>query len=285
MTTIKIGGIVSVLYVPYSIDDLIKTFNKILEYNIPYFIIGNGSNLLVNDNYFNGVLISLKKLNNYELILDNIMMIEAGSKAIPIIRDITKKGIGGLEVFGTIPGSIGGLIYNNAGSNNIEIKDKLLCIDYLDIDGKVHTISKDELAFSYRSSILKKKKGIILRAYFMVDQKGNINKIINLFDDKKLRQPLDKNSFGSTFKNTKSLKAWQIIRKLDLKIRNFNDARISEKHANFLINEGNASFMDMCNLINYIKKNAKEQLNCDLDLEIEIINEFKNNKLNDNGLS
>lgn len=276
MTTIKIGGIVKVLYVPYSIESLVKVFSKILEEKIPYFIIGNGSNLLVNDINFNGVLISLKKINNYKIIMNNIIMIEAGAKAIPIIREITKKGYGGLETFGTIPGTVGGLVYNNAGAYGKSISDVLLCIDYLDIDGKIHTISKECLELNYRSSILKNMNGIILRTYFIINNIGNINLLNHIFEDKKQHQPIEKNNFGSTFKNNETIKAWQIIKKLNLQTRNFNDAKISDKHANFLINEGNASFMDMCNLINYIKKNAKEQLGYDLTLEIEIVNKFKN---------
>ena len=276
MTTIKIGGIVKTLYVPYSIESLIKVFKKILEEKIPYFIIGSGSNLLVNDINFDGVLISLKKINNYEVIMDNVIMIASGAKAMPIIREITKKGYGGLEIFGTIPGTIGGLVYNNAGAYGKTISDVLICIDYLDTDGKIRTISKDHLELKYRSSILKNMNGIILRAYFTINGNSNIDLLNNIFENKKQNQPIEKNNFGSTFKNNGEIKAWQIIRKLNLQTRNFNDAKISDKHANFLINDGNASFMDMCNLINYIKEKAKEQLGYDLILEIEIVNEFKN---------
>ncbi len=230
---------------------------------------------MINDGYFEGILISLKKLNHYELLLDQVLMIEAGAKAMVVIKEITKKGIGNLEVFGTIPGTIGGLIYNNAGSNKTEIKDVLICIDYLDLDGKIYTIKASELKFSYRYSLLKEKKGIILRAYFTVNRQGDYNKLKENLENKKISQPLDKNSFGSTFKNTTNFKAWQIIQKLNLEKTSFNDACISEKHSNFLINEKDASFQDMLNLINYLKKAAKEQLNYDLCLEVEVIDDFK----------
>lgn len=275
LTTIKVGGIAKVLFEPYDDKSLIAVFKEIIKNKISYFIIGNGSNLLVNDNYYEGILISLKNLNHFELLPNQIIMIEAGAKSMKVIKEITKKGIGKLEELATIPGTIGGLIYNNAGTNHITIKDVLAWIDYLDIDGKIYSIMNNDLNFAYRSSILKNKKGIILRGYFFVDNHGNIQKIEELLNKKKITQPIEKNSFGSTFKNPQGIKAYEVINKLNLEKRNINDAKISEKHANFIINEKNASFNDVYRLINFIRNKALEELNCDLQLEIEIIEDFK----------
>lgn len=270
------------LFYPNNIYSLLIIFKKIISLHIPYFIIGNGSNLLINDCYFDGIVISLKKINQYKLLTNNILMIEAGSNAITTINKLSKMKIGNLETFGTIPGTIGGLIYNNAGTQAKEIKDVIIAIDYLDIDGKIKTYSKDELGFRYRYSSLKEKSGIILRGYFLINHQGNINLLKTEWQNKIKNQPLDTNNFGSTFKNLPNIKAWQIIKKLNVDEIHFNDAKISKKHQNFLINEKNATFQDMLNLINYLKVLAKEKLNYDLELEIEIIENFKN--INDKGL-
>lgn len=278
LTTIKIGGKIKLFYLPNNLKSLTIIYKKIIKLKIPYFIIGNGSNLLITDEEFLGIVICLKHLNNYKLKKSNIMMIEAGAQSIKTIKQITKEKIGNLETFGTIPGTIGGLIYNNAGTSIKEIKDVIYSVDYLKPNGKIKNLKNKQLNFNYRSSIFKEKEGIIIRGYFLINHQGDYNLLKELWNKKYITQPIEKNNFGSTFKNLPSIKAWEVIKKLDLKNNHFNDAQISKKHYNFLINEKNATFKDMYNLINYIKKDALEKLNYNLELEIQIIENFKNLK-------
>lgn len=278
LTTIKIGGKIKLFYLPNNLKSLKIIYKKIIKLKIPYFVIGNGSNLLITDEEFLGIVISLKHLNNYKLIKPNIIMIEAGAQSIKTIKQITKEKIGNLETFGTIPGTIGGLIYNNAGTYIKEIKDVIYSVDYLKPNGKIKNLKNKQLNFNYRSSIFKEKEGIILRGYFLINHQGDYNLLKELWNKKYTTQPIEKNNFGSTFKNLPTIKAWEVIKKLKIEDNQFKNVKISNKHQNFLINEKNASFKEMYNLINYIKKVALEKLNYKLELEIEIIDNFKNLK-------
>lgn len=274
LTSLHIGGECQYLFYPSTVDNLNKFMDFIRENSIPYFIIGNGTNLLINDIYFEGVVISLKNLNHYEVINDHLLMIEAGASSMKVIREITKMGIGGLEFMATIPGTIGGMIYGNAGAYKKNIQDVLLCIDYLDIDGKIKCLHKDELGFKYRFSNLKNQKGIILRGYFYVDRKADLELIDFYMDIKKSTQPLNTKNAGSAFRNTNSYHAWEIIDKIEYRGKGVGDAIVSKMHANFLINQNNATFNDMITLIQNIKKKAKVQENVNLILEWDVIWDF-----------
>lgn len=274
LTSLQIGGTCQYLFYPNDIEGLKKMLNYLKENKIAYFLIGNGTNLLINDGFFEGVVIKLKNLNKSEVISNNLIMIESGAQSMKIIREITKNGYGGLEFMATIPGTIGGMIYGNAGAYKKSIKDVLLCIDYLTEEGNVICLSKEDLQFSYRNSNLKQKKGIILRGYFLVNNDADPELIDYYMDIKKRTQPLNSKNAGSTFQNTADYHAWEIIDKLNCRGKKNGDAMVSEKHANFLINCQNASFEEMDELINEIKTKARKEVKTNLKLEWEVIRDF-----------
>lgn len=268
LTTFGIGGSIKYLYIANSISSLIKVYKYILDKKIHYFVIGNGSNILVDDKYFNGVVISLKRLNKYK-IRDNILEIEAGATYIDLVY-LLKNNIGGFEALATIPASIGGMLYNNAGCFKKEIGDIVIEVTFIDLNGVIKTLKKDELKFSYRYSIFKEQKCIILSAKLNILDKSDYEYYKLLMNKRRLKQPINKKNAGSTFKNTFDISVWQIIDKINLRGFNINDAYVSCKHANFLINNGKSSFNDMYKLINLIKQKAL-LINYNLELEIEII--------------
>ena len=268
LTTIGIGGKIKYLYYPNTINSLKIVYKYILLKKIKYFIIGNGSNIIVSDEYFNGIVISLKNLDKYSVSFDKIS-IEAGAKNTLLVK-LIKSNIGGFEEIATIPGTIGGLIYNNAGCFNKCISDLLIDVTVLDNTGNVMVLKNEDVKFSYRNSIFKTKNYLILKATFKVNHNSNYEYYKYLMNERRKKQPIGQKSSGSTFKNSNQLPAWKIIENLNLKGYSINDALISTKHSNFIINKANASFKDILSLINLIKELAKEK-GYELELEVEII--------------
>lgn len=268
LTTLGIGGLIKYLYIPNSISSLIKSYKYIFEHNIKFFIIGNGSNILVDDKYFDGIVISLRKLNNFSVIED-ILKIEAGASYIDLVY-LLKNNIGGFEEIATIPGTIGGMIYGNAGCFKKEISDILIDVTFIDSNGNIKTIENKDLNFGYRYSIFKENKFLILSATFKINHNSDYNYYKYLMNQRRLKQPIGEKNAGSLFKNKFELPCWKIIDLLNLRGYCINDAAISTKHANFIINKKDSTFFDMYKLINLIKEKA-ELLNYNLELELEII--------------
>jgi UDP-N-acetylmuramate dehydrogenase len=196
-------------------------------------------------------------------------MIDAGCTFQTLIN-LTRKGIGSFEELACIPGSIGGLIYQNASFNNVSVNDIIITVLCLDKDGNLVYLNKEDLKYGYRNSIFKNKEYLILSGIFKCNKNGDINKIYNYLNYKKKVQPLNTKNAGSIFIN-KDQSAWKIIREIGADKFKINDACVSSKHSNFLVNLNNASFNDMYELIIKIQKKARVN-GYELDLEIEIIN-------------
>lgn len=206
-----------------------------------YFIIGNGSNIILPD-YYDGVIIKLKFLNNYSITDDNILNVDSGVMINKLALEISKLGYKGLEWASGIPGTIGGCIYNNAGCYGSEISDNLISVTILN-DNRVYDLTKDELQFSYRNSLLKgSNKFIILKAKFQLE-KGDSKELLELIKERTIKrkesQPLEYPSCGSVFRNPEGNIAGKLIDESNLKGKTVGGATISEKHANFIINKGN----------------------------------------------
>lgn len=184
--------------------------------------------------------------------------------------NITKQGIGGFEELVCIPGSIGGLIYQNASFNNVSVSDVIINVECIDKDGNLVYLNKEDLKYGYRNSIFKNKEYLILSGKFKYNKNADINKLYSYLDYKKKVQPLNTKNAGSIFIN-KQKSAWKIIKEIGADKYQINDACVSSKHNNFLINLNNASFKDMYSLIVKIKDQARNY-GYELDLEIEIIN-------------
>ena len=274
-TSYKIGGLCSYFVYPSDIDKLMKLIKFLKDNNIMYRIIGNGSNVIFSSKKFEGVIINLSKINNIK-IDDNIIKVDAGYPLIKLSNVCANNSLAGLEFISGIPGNVGGAIYMNAGAYKSEVSDFLLDVTYLDEDNNLVTKNSNELDFGYRTSIFKHKKYIILSATFKLE-KGDKNDILELINDRRNRriesQPLDYPSAGSVFRNPgDNIYAGKLIEDLGLKGFSIGGAKISEKHANFIINYNNATGEDVKALIDFVKEKVKEKYNIELKVEQELIN-------------
>ena len=237
-----------------------------------YFILGNGSNIILPD-YYDGVVIKLKYFNNYN-IFDEYIEVDSGVMINKLSMELSKLGYKGFEWASGIPGTIGGCIYNNAGCYGSEISDNLIDVTVF-CDNKIYCLRKDELSFLYRNSTFKmNNKFVILKAKFKFE-KGDPEELLDLIKvrtNKRIEsQPLEYPSCGSVFRNPEGLIAGKLIDEANLKGKCVGGAMVSNKHANFIINNGNATPEDIIKLINEIKNTIKKNYNIDLVLEQEII--------------
>ena len=277
-TWLNIGGNVKIFFVPETLNELREFLFYLKKENNNFFIIGAGSNLLISDNVQNRIFIKLgKNFNKMSLNKDNVIIAGCSILDKNVSNFACENNLSGLEFLSCIPGSIGGGIRMNSGCFGTEFKDVLLSVQVMDFDGRVYTINKKNINFGYRQTDLPKDL-IFLSASFKTTKKNKkkIEENIHILKEKKENsQPLRVKTGGSTFKNPKNQlekKVWEIIREnVDNQI-SFGDAKISEKHSNFFINSNNASFKNMYDLINFVKKNVKEKTGISLELELEIVN-------------
>ena len=257
---------------PSNEKELIDAINIIKENNYKYFVIGNGSNIILPD-YYNGIIINLEKFNKYE-IKDDILNVESGCMLNKIATEISYKGYKGLEFASGIPGTIGGSVVGNAGAFNSSISEVLLSIKVY--DGKsIKELSNKDLKFEYRNSMLKNNKNIIVLSCKFKLSKSNVEDIKKIIlENTKKRissQDLTHPSNGSVFRNPSGYSAGKLIDDLGLKNYKIGGAYISPKHANFIVSDGTAKSSDVIKLINKVKREVKKHYNIDLVLEQEII--------------
>ena len=243
-----------------------------------FFVIGAGSNLLISENIQNRIFIKLgKNFNKLSLTKDNVIIAGCSILDKNVSEFACQNSLGGLEFLSCIPGSIGGGIRMNSGCFGTEFKDVLLSVQVMDFNGRVYTINAHDIKFDYRRTNIEKNL-IFLSASFKTqkkDTKNILENIQSLKEKKEISQPLRVKTGGSTFKNPINhcnKKVWALIKEsVDIQTT-FGDAKISDKHCNFFINSKNASFENMLDLINFVKKKVKEKKGIDLDLELEIVN-------------
>ena len=271
--TYRTGGKTRYLVKPYNIDSLKELLNYIKNNNLKYIIIGNGSNIILPDSDYDGVVILLSKLNEIK-INENTVNAFCGVSLTYFVNELVKNNLGGLESLSGIPGTLGGAVVNNAGCYGQTISDKLDSVTYLE-NGEIKTINKEECNFSYRDSIFKQNKNfIILSAKFKLDYKNKeemLNDIKENIIKRNTSQPLNYPNAGSVFRNPIGYSAGKLIEDAGLKNYHINGAYVSDKHANFIINKDNASSEDIIELIEYIQKEISEKYNIKLKLEQEII--------------
>ncbi len=257
---------------PCNEKELIDAINLIKENNYKYFVIGNGSNIILPD-YYNGIIVNLEKFNKYE-IKDDVLNVESGCMLNKIATEISYKGYKGLEFASGIPGTIGGSVVGNAGAFNSSISEVLLNIKVY--DGKsIKELFNKELKFEYRNSMLKNNKNIIVLSCKFKLSKSNVEDIKKIIlENTKKRissQDLTHPSNGSVFRNPSGYSAGKLIDDLGLKNYKIGGAYISPKHANFIVSDGTAKSSDVIKLINKVKREVKKHYNIDLVLEQEII--------------
>ncbi|WP_010193060.1 UDP-N-acetylmuramate dehydrogenase [Bacillus sp. m3-13] len=274
-TTMKIGGPADVLVEPKSLEKLQETMETINKYKVKWTAIGRGSNLLVSDLGIEGVVIKLGNgMDHFELEGDEVH-VGGGYSLIKLVTIISKKGLTGLEFAGGIPGSVGGAVYMNAGAHGSDMSKVLKKAHILFEDGKMEWLTADELNFSYRTSLLQKERpGICLEAVLIVEQGNREEVVAQLQKNKDYRrdtQPFSYPCAGSIFRNPLPDYAGQLIEKAGLKGHKIGGAKVSDMHANFIVNDDGAKAQDVLDLIEYIKETILEKYNVQLETEVEII--------------
>lgn len=275
-TSIRIGGPADVFCSPGNIEDLKKVVSISKEYNIPFWVLGNGTNLLILDNGIRGLVINLNKGFKKIIFSDKIVKVGAGVSLVYLSKIALNRELSGLEFACNIPGTLGGAIINNAGFKGNFIAGVVQNVTFLTGENKIERTSKSNLNFNYRESNLKGKSVIILEATLQL-KKGNKEEIESKIKEnikiRETKQPLHKLNAGSIFKNPPGYYAGELIEKVGAKGLSRGKAEVSTRHANFIINNGGASARDILYLIEEIEKRVKKNFGIKLEREIEILGE------------
>ena len=268
---------------PKSVKELQEVINYCLHKDIKYFVLGNGSNVIL-DGTFNGIVINMKNLNESELVGDTDIIAYSGIMMPKLVKFAVKNNLQGLEWASGIPGTLGGGIYGNCGAYNDDIYHYLKEIIVLH-NGKIEHIKADKVFHDYRQTFFQGKRQYIIVAAHLKLIKGDSKQSQELINDRLKRrlssQPLTYPSAGSVFRNpSKLMPSGKLIEDVGLKNKNIGGALISPKHANFIVNNGNATAKDVISLIELIKKTIKENYSIDLVTEQEIVKWDSNAKEN-----
>jgi len=277
-TSFKTGGKADFLVIVDSIQKLQKLLEFIKKENISNFIIGNGTNLLVTEKGFRGIIIKLN-LKKFQIQKEEkfaIIKIEAGYPLTGLKKIAIENGLDNIEFLTGIPGTIGGAVKMNAGAYGSEIKDVLIESKVMDRNGNIFILNNEEHVFSYRKSIFMEKDYIVLETTLKTGYKDKEivkQKIEELFYQRKEKQPLEYPNAGSTFKRNEKFITAKIIDECGLKGFSVGGAQVSEKHAGFIINKDNATSKDILDLIEIIKTKVYEKTGEKIELEIIILGE------------
>ena len=267
LTSFRIGGPAKYLFEVKTIEEAQEALQFAKEKDLPFYVLGKGSNSLFDDEGFDGVVI----LNKIEfLFFDGPEIHVGGGYSFSLLGAQTaRRRLGGLEFASGIPGSVGGAIYMNAGANGGETKDTLLSVDFLTEDGKLEHLRRDEIAFRYRHSSFHEKKGVILGARFRLvpDEKAK-ERQVEIVKYRTSTQPYHDPSAGCIFRNPEGESAGRLIEECGLKGHCIGGAEVSTIHANFIVNRGDAKAADVVKLIAHIKKVVKEKTGIDLEMEV-----------------
>lgn len=273
-TSFKIGGKADVMIFPDTLVKLTEVVSFSHKNDIPVFILGKGSNLLVNDNGIRGVVINTCKLDKIELVDDTTIRCECGISLSKLCRFALDNSLTGLEFAFGIPGTAGGAAYMNAGAYGGEMKDVLVSCEHLNADGSLSSFSRDELSLGYRHSIYSDNDYIITSLTLKL-RKGNKEEIKAKMDEligkRKDKQPLEYPSAGSTFKRPEGYFAGALIEQCGLKGFTVGGAQVSKKHAGFVINIGSATASDVLGVIEHCKKTVLAETGVTLEPEVKII--------------
>lgn len=276
-TTFRIGGNASVMLTPTTDEQLASIIKKCKEDNIKPFIIGNGSNMLISDKGLDTVVINMCRPDpKIELVNGDTVVCDAGATMSRVCNFALENGLTGLEFAFGIPGSAGGAAYMNAGAYGGEMKDVLVECRHIDSDGNFGSLKGEEIGLAYRTSAYE-HNGYIITTLVMKLSKGNKDeiraKMQELLQRRKDKQPLEYPSAGSTFKRPEGYFAGALIEECGLKGYSVGGAQVSEKHAGFVINKGDASAKDVLDLIKYIQDKVLSEKGVMLEPEVRLIEE------------
>ena len=281
-TTFRIGGPADVLVCPETEDGFIRGLGWCRRQKIPVYIIGNGSNLLVGDKGFRGVVFKIcRNLDKTDIIEeDSVVRVHAGAGVMlaKLAKDVSAEGCGGFEFATGIPGTLGGAVAMNAGAYGGEMKDILKSVRAVDMEGNIREFSLEELELGYRTSRIQKEDWIVLSAE-MVFEKGDAGAIMARVDElsrqRREKQPLEYPSAGSTFKRPEGYFAGKLIQDAGLKGYRVGDAMVSEKHSGFVINAGAATADYVRRLMADVDGRVYEKFGVHLEPEVRLIGEFE----------
>lgn len=278
-TTWKIGGPAKLFFEPNSPEGLQQAMKEIVKANVPWFVIGRGSNLLVSDEGIDGVVIKLGENMAHIERNGEILRVGAGYSLIKLATSISKQGLSGLEFAGGIPGTVGGAVFMNAGAHGSDISKILIKAHILLPNGTFTWYTNEEMDFSYRTSRLQKDSGICVEAEFQL-KAGDKEKITAEMqknkDYRRESQPWKSPTCGSVFRNPLPQHAGRLIEEAGLKGYSIGDAQISEMHANFIVNKGEATAKNVMDLIDHVKKTIFNKFGVKMDTEVEMVGKKSN---------
>ncbi len=271
LSTFGIGGPAKYFVEVKQISDMQKILSYCNENLVPYFILGKGSNSLFDDRGFDGLVIS-NKIDFLHKSEDLCRHVGAGYSFSLLGNQTARQGLSGLEFASGIPGSIGGAIFMNAGANGRETCESLIEVDYVTPEGELVHLKKSELEFRYRYSSFQKMKGAIVGAKFVLTPSGSAReKQLKIIDYRKKTQPYNAKSAGCVFRNPDCGAAGALIDQSQLKGASIGGAQVSSVHANFVINTGNATALEVLELIKLISKTVHEKTGVELESEVRLI--------------
>jgi UDP-N-acetylmuramate dehydrogenase len=278
-TSIRVGGKADVLVCPQSVEALRRVILYCRSCNKPFLPVGNWTNLIVRDGGYRGVIISMKRLQSVTWDMGRkgsvLVSAQAGVSLAEVVRMAARDAFTGMEFCSGIPGSIGGAVIMNAGAYGKEIRDVIQEVTLMNERGEIVKRKKKELSFEYRKLNLPEEM-IVLGAAFSLEKGDPVEireRVAEILEKRRQKHPLEYPNAGSIFKNPKSKPAGQIIEEAGLRGVRIGDAKISEKHGNFIVNLGNARAADIVALIDLAKKKVREQMGISLETEVRIIGE------------
>jgi UDP-N-acetylmuramate dehydrogenase len=275
-TSMRVGGPISYLIYPRDEGDVTAAVTWLQSKGLPIRFLGNGTNLIVADRGMKIGLIRLTRVRHLRFIPgEHGDTAEAGGglSLRELIKECSKRGYSGLEKLYGIPGTVGGAVKMNAGSFGVSVTDHLRSVMIMEPDGTIRTKETKELSFGYRSSSLKQDAGV-LRATFELkkDDPGRIKANMDyVWGQRVLKHPMELPSAGSVFKNTQEMPCWKYIDLSGLRGHRIGGAAVCEKHANFIVNTGNATASDVRDLIDYVKRGVHEVMGVSLEEEVELL--------------
>lgn len=276
-TTFRIGGPADFFLLPSTVDEVRGILEICREEELPYFILGNGSNLLVSDKGYRGVIIQLYRNFSNISVEGNEICASSGALLSQIAAAARNASLTGFEFAGGIPGTLGGAVFMNAGAYGGELKDVLKEAVVMTEQGEILTLPVEKLDMGYRTSRIKKAGYLILEARLVLEQ-GDMDKIRDITKDltekRVSKQPLEYPSAGSTFKRPEGYFAVKLIMDAGLRGYQVGDAQVSEKHCGFVINKGNATAADVLTLIENVREKVQEQFGVTLEPEVKFLGEF-----------
>ena len=276
-TTFRIGGNADYFVKPGNADEVAAVIAVCREYNIPYFILGNGSNLLVSDDGYRGMIINIMDNMDSVTVDGRIITAQAGAMLVRVSVMARDNALTGLEFASGIPGTIGGAVYMNAGAYGGEMKNVVKTVRAIDEHGRIYELDSEKMDFSYRHSIVEERKLIVLEVTLELEhgsREAIDDRMKELAEARRSKQPLEYPSAGSTFKRPEGYFAGKLIMDAGLRGYSVGGAQVAEKHCGFVINKGGATASDVVELIRDVQHDVDDKFGVTLEPEVKMLGEF-----------